>query len=346
VYILKRMGTGIRYLFIPVLIVFMISVILNPMVVSEGIKNGISVCYNTLIPSLFLFVFLSKLLYAIIRSTPLGSLQIVKTVMLIVFGFIGGFPVGASMLGEMVKNREITESSASGWLCGLVNPGPGFVIAAVGAGMLGSSMLGTMIYAALCVASAVCLFIFAKGKINSGNIKSSHVNLSEVIASSVSSMIGLCGCVIIFSGILNLVLAEINSDFAGMIISMVLEVASGVSCSAKLGGSYSSYYAAAAISICGLSTIAQVSQILSDSGVSMRTFLFSRLVHLPLTLLVLQMEMKLLPVVSAEAFAIVNKSAELFCLSPEFSFFAFMAAAVLLFGEKSLKLFTDRKKMV
>lgn len=345
-YISKRLGLETGYLFIPTLVVFMISVLMNPVAVTEGIKNGLNACYNILIPSLFLFIFLSKLLYAVINSTKLGASGASKTVMLIIFGFTGGFPVGASILSEMVKNKEMTPESASGWLCGLVNPGPAFVIAAVGAGMLSSPLLGVMIYSALCAASVVCLLLYAKGNLKTANLIAARFDLSEVMASSVNSMIGLCGCVVLFSGILNLVLNKADSYMMKIFLAMVTEVTSGVAYSARYGGNSTPYYVAAAISICGISTIAQVLQVLSDTGVSIKKFMLSRLIHLPISLLVLHVEMLLMPNVSAEVFAVANRSAELFCLSPEFSLFAFMAVGVLLFGEKSLRLFTGKKKMV
>ena len=116
--------------------------------VSEGVRAGLGSCAAVIIPSLFPFMILAGLIAATQAGAVLsravsgftrrviGMPENLGAVLLM--SFVGGFPVGARMLSDMLARREIDRETAERALCCCVNAGPSFLISAVGAGMLGS----------------------------------------------------------------------------------------------------------------------------------------------------------------------------------------------------------------
>ena len=74
----------------------------------EGAHNGLEVCFHTVIPSLFPFIFLSSLLTGsltggtLIHSNPLRRLFRIPngSEAILLTGLLGGYPIGAKCVNE------------------------------------------------------------------------------------------------------------------------------------------------------------------------------------------------------------------------------------------------------
>ena len=108
----------------------------------EGVKEGIGICTNVLIPSLFPFLLISHLF---VESGALCFRnKIVSWFMrvffalpgsafpIILLSFIGGFPVGAILIKNAYEKGAINESEGQRMLLFCVNPGPAFTFITVG----------------------------------------------------------------------------------------------------------------------------------------------------------------------------------------------------------------------
>ena len=129
-------------------------------------KEGLTLCYNVIIPSLFPFFVLSSLVVELGLASYVGRL--VEGIMrplfrvggvcasALVLGFIGGYPVGAKTAISLYEKGMCTKDEAQRLLAFCNNSGPAFILGVVGAGVFSSSRVGLVLYlthaaASLCV---------------------------------------------------------------------------------------------------------------------------------------------------------------------------------------------------
>lgn len=137
-------------------------------------RDGLTLCYNVIIPSLFPFFVLSSLVVELGLSGYLG--RALEGIMRPLFnvsgacasafalGFIGGYPVGAKTAINLYEKGMCTRTEAERLLAFCNNSGPAFILGVVGAGVFASSRAGVLLYLAHAAAS-ICvgvLFRFYK----------------------------------------------------------------------------------------------------------------------------------------------------------------------------------------
>ena len=143
-------------------------------------RDGLTLCYNVIIPSLFPFFVLSALVVDLGLAGHLG--RALEGIMRPLFnvpgacapalalGFVGGYPVGARTALQLYQKGMCTKTEAERLLSFCNNSGPAFILGVVGAGVFASSRVGVLLYLAHAAAS-VCvglLFRFYKRDRRSG----------------------------------------------------------------------------------------------------------------------------------------------------------------------------------
>lgn len=276
--------------------------------VADGVRAGLHSCAALLIPSLFPFMILAaivgntragqRLSYAVsLLLTPLTGLP--RTLGAVYFmSILGGFPVGARMLSQMLERGEIDAKTASRALCCSVNAGPSFLIAAVGAGLFGSRTAGLVLLGAQLL-SSLCLAGFAfRGKKNdlppTVHLKRlSGDALVGAVRSSASGMLGVCSFVIAFSALSALLRASgilpgaahvlaalfprLGENFFHALLNGILEVTTGCIQAASLRTREGFVLCAFLVSFSSFSILAQIkSSFSADSGVNFSELYRSR----------------------------------------------------------------------
>lgn len=100
-----------------------------------GGKEGIYICMNNLIPSLFPFIFLSTILTSLLLNftcrplRPIGKLTRIQpgTESLLIIGLLGGYPVGAQCINQAYIQGNLSKNDASRMLAFCNNCGPAFI---------------------------------------------------------------------------------------------------------------------------------------------------------------------------------------------------------------------------
>ncbi len=172
--------------------------IAEPKTISAAVGGAVSDCLEVIVPSLFAFtvlaVYLQKSgLYRIALkpiTLPLSILLRVDEELCAVFVLanIGGYPVGASLLCELVRKGALSEKNASRMLCCCFGSGPSFIVGIVGVRVFNSAAAGLALFAA-CFASSLimALIVRAGGEIELKS-PSAHFDLSsDAFISSVMS---------------------------------------------------------------------------------------------------------------------------------------------------------------
>ncbi len=187
---------------------------------AEGARHGLSVCAATLAPSLFPFFVLSNLLSALglpailsgAAGRPLQRLFRVSGggVQAFVLGLTGGYPLGASVVGELRKNGLVTRSEAERLLAFCNNSGPAFLLGAAG-GVFHSPRAGMLLYASH-VLAAVCVGLLMRGHAAGEDAPlpappepiAFGAAFPQAAAKALASTLAVCGYVVLFSALLGL----------------------------------------------------------------------------------------------------------------------------------------------
>lgn len=185
-------------------------------------KTSVNVCLNVIIPSLFAFMVFSQLLVksgaAEIMFYPLYIISKFwfrgtrREFSIFILSLIGGYPVGIKLLKEEIAYNKNFTAIAEKMLCYCYCGSPAFIIQVAGLSVLGSSKAGLFAYAAnvlACITAAVLLNIFLKNKetythasLSKAKISLAHV--TESINGSVKSLGVICGTIISFNIIIEL----------------------------------------------------------------------------------------------------------------------------------------------
>ena len=147
----------------------MIFSLVFPAETAASVRDGLLLCVEKVIPSLFMFICAArllaksgierifekcKLLLAIFGVSPAGM-----TVIFI--GFICGYPSGSSTAAELCKSGQMTAEEASSLLPFTNCAGAAFLIGAVGSSMLGDTKAGVVLFITQSVTSALLLILTA-----------------------------------------------------------------------------------------------------------------------------------------------------------------------------------------
>lgn len=202
------------YLFI---LSFAFLLVWKPQICKTGVINAVILCGQVLIPSLFpfgvcvIFIMKSGILNRLYSLSPLTCRLFglpADLFSLMLLSMVGGYPIGAKLLNEAVKEKRISEYEGCRMLNFCINAGPAFIISAVGSGILKSEKMGfILLFSHLTASLIICE--------SSRFFKKPYSNLSPHIKKAISSIdnfvisasdaasvtLNICTFVILFSAI-------------------------------------------------------------------------------------------------------------------------------------------------
>lgn len=318
---------------------------------SQGIKNGIDISLNLIIPSMFLFLALSEFIFKANLSKafsfpfsflkrPLKLSEQELTIFLL--SVIGGYPIGARLLSSAVKEKRTSPENASRLLCFCTNCGPAFLINAVGIGIYKSIKIGIYIYISQ-LAAALVIAVFCRKSCGTDKAVGRKAPLSIAFVQSVSGSVKalgvICSFILFFSAfmpIINLSLSSFTPTFRA-IISAFLEITSGCCSLATLDIKSAVVLTAVFTSFGGVCVLLQLNAIISGSGISLKKLLVGRIPYCiisgGITYLLLSLDPSAAQAVVKSASAIIQKSYG-FSSPPIACVFMLILSIMLLFSVK------------
>ena len=133
------------------LLVCAAALVLFPAQAAEAAKDGLLLCYNVIIPSLFPFFVLSTLVVELGLVSYLGRLlsPLMRPLFRVpgegatalALGFVGGYPVGARTTLSLYEKGLCTKTEAERMLAFCNNSGPAFILGVVGIGIFSLSLI-------------------------------------------------------------------------------------------------------------------------------------------------------------------------------------------------------------
>ena len=132
------------------------ALVLFPAEAADAARQGLSLCLQTVLPSLFPFFVLSSLVIAVGAADAFG--RALEPIMRPLFylsgagagalalGLIGGYPVGARAAAELYRGGSLSKPEAERLLSFCSNAGPGFVLGVCGSAVLRDTRAGLCLY--------------------------------------------------------------------------------------------------------------------------------------------------------------------------------------------------------
>ena len=289
-----------------------------PQEAMEAAREGLRLCYNVILPSLFPFFVLSALVVDLGLAGYIGrALEgLMRPLFRVpgacasafVLGFVGGYPVGARTALSLYQKGMCTKTEAERLLAFCNNSGPAFILGVVGAGVFASSRVGVLLYLAHAAAS-VCvglLFRFYRGEEGRREGRAAPTFQAErfttaftgAIKNSFLSTLNICAFVVFFTVVIKLLfLSGVLPGLAGVLgtlfsplgfstrwaerlLTGLIELTSGVWTLTE-AGTMSGRLSMAAFLLgwAGLSVHCQVLSFLGGSGLSVKTYIGGKLLH-------------------------------------------------------------------
>lgn len=294
-------GVLMKYIISFAAVAAAILILTRPVAVSGAVFGAVMSCLEVVIPSLFAFTVLSVYLqnsglYRLVLrplTYPLSKLLRLDEELCAVFvlGNIGGYPVGAKLITQLVQQERISREESGRLLCFCYGSGPSFVIAIAGVRVLGSAAAGGVMFTSCFMASLIIGLVVCR----SGNIRllpsESKYDLGsgcfvEAVLSAARVMFTVCAMITVFSVVIAAVdVTGISSALEQLLARVGAGLSSGGILPALLEIShmqeliYDKPYVAplcgALLSFGGVCVLLQISA-LTHGEIPLRQFLISR----------------------------------------------------------------------
>ena len=235
-----------------------------------------------------------------------------------IMGIISGYPVGAKIAANFRKNNICTKEECERLLSFTNNSGPLFIIGTVGVLMFKNTTIGILLFIThilACITVGVIFRFWKYKRENTNYLKPSNSNsstnktvsfynlgevLSESITSSTSTILLIGGFVVIFSSIISILKASgtltilsnllspffhtLNIDiaFISPLLSGFLEITNGINTISSIACkklSYNIIFTAFLLGFGGISVLLQVLSITSKTDLSIKPYLYGKLLH-------------------------------------------------------------------
>lgn len=283
----------------------------QPKICADGVKNGIAMCAEIVVPSLFPFMVVSSFIIKSGMGEALGKLLNRPTNLVfklpgicssvIIMSQIGGFPIGAKMTSELLKTNAISKNQAQRMNLFCINAGPAFIIGTVGSMMLGSTKAGVIIYVSTIFASIITGILSVAMNDKKAQLKPEKaiIKLHDPInsfvdstASSAKAMLMICAWVVVFRTVCDIAASLNISPGFKLFLNCLLEVTNGCKSASNI---LPIPAIAAIISFGGLSVHCQNSSFIRDSGLEMRYFYTARLICASISAIICMELLKVFP---------------------------------------------------
>ena len=270
----------------------------------DYIGQGLRLCTQTVIPSLFPFMVISELLVQSGAGEALG--KFFSRLMRRIFGLSGaggsavflgslcGFPVGTKTAVSLYDRNMISKSELEHLLTFSNNPSSAFLINAVGVSLFANRRMGLILYGIVMLSSFIIGFIMrfflkrtdapAAHKHYPTGLHPGGVQMfTDAVTHAANAMLLICAYVVFFSaitGALSCMMDQLGSlpPLAHTMLFGFLELSGGVSDAANIPNPSTALVAVAVVTgWSGLSVHCQIMTLCSGRGISFKPYVLAKL---------------------------------------------------------------------
>lgn len=203
-----------------------------------GIRDGIHLCIESVIPALLPFCIVSKILIRLLLGRNVVFLRKIRKICgipqgaesIFLIGFLGGYPTGAQCISDAARSKALSDSDAQRMLGYCNNVGPSFIFGILG-GLFSSIMAAWSLLIIQILSSIIVGAVLPCKKSSSCNINTAQMlRISVILEESVKTMSIVCAWVIIFRMVLQYIKKWCYRIVGSSIIIMltgILELSNG-----------------------------------------------------------------------------------------------------------------------
>ncbi|MBQ3151110.1 MAG: hypothetical protein IJB86_07715 [Clostridia bacterium] len=275
---------------ITVAVIFSLMLIKYPSLTAQGAREGLCVCAESVIPTLFPMTVLCTFLAVSGISEALGRFMhpFMKKVFklpgsassAVIMGMVGGYPTGIKMTGQLYRENSISQNDANRMCLFCLSAGPAFLIGTVGTVMMSDVRIGRVLFLSSCLSTLTVGFLL-RFTANEEDIPTKlpsfrpiTSSLCEAVTTAGGAMLSVSAWIILFSCICK-TLTELP-DGIRLPLCSVLEVTNGTKAAIEAGISIP--VISAILSFAGLSVHCQVWSCIEECDVKASHFIVSRIV--------------------------------------------------------------------
>lgn len=178
-----------RFLSAAAAICAMLALIFDSKTALAGAQAGAQLCVATLIPSLFPFFLVSIYLTGLLSDRGTASV--------LLFGFLGGYPIGARTVATACKEGRVSRGDGERLLAFCSNAGPAFLFG-IGAGLFPKLWMCALVWM-IHVGSALLIAALTPGKTTYHRPDvPKTLTLTRSMGQAIGAMAPVCGWVIVF----------------------------------------------------------------------------------------------------------------------------------------------------
>lgn len=283
-----------RLALLPLLALPLAGLLLSPDTSAQACRDALSLCAQTVIPSLFPFFVLSSLLVsgggADVFSALLGGVMRPlfglsgAGASALALGLLGGYPVGARTVTELYSAGTLEKKEAERLLGFCNNAGPGFILGICGGAVLHSSRAGLYLYlvhtaSALFTGILLCRDLPRRGAIHRKAAQSTKSIpfaslFSAAVRGALAGILNVCAFVVLFLVLLRLLAATLPTAVSASPLYPLLlgftELTNGVTALSPTRGGF--ICCAVLLAWGGLSVHAQTLSVLDGTSLSTRFY--------------------------------------------------------------------------
>lgn len=227
--IIKRKDKLVSIFLLVTSTLFAILFLIFPEYFKESEKNAVYICLNSVIPSLFCYIVLSKIivssgalyLVAKIFGKPFNKLSGLSpnAAGIYLLSFIAGYPTGAVAACELYSRGEATKKDAERLIAVCNNTGPALPVLILGIGVLNNPLDGFVLFFIQLLSTILCTALYRKKsaalewQYNAKFDGTVIGTITKSVNGAIRATALLCAYVIIFSTVLtavNLIPSPIN----------------------------------------------------------------------------------------------------------------------------------------
>lgn len=264
-------------------------------------RGALGLCGNVIIPSLFPFFVCSGILvYSGFAETLARLFRPVMRPLFnvnengaaaFVLGMISGYPTGAVTACQLYENAYLSKSETERLLAFCNNSGPLFIAGAVGTAMYKSPRIGLILYLSHLAAAILTGVIFRYYKRDGFSAPQSRLKTADalpseifqrVLASSINSILTVCGAVIFFFTVSGLILAPFRfAPAPSAFLRSLAELTGGMELISALPVPLGARLIVSSFSIgfAGLCVHIQVMSVTARYGLSLKPYILGKLLH-------------------------------------------------------------------
>lgn len=340
-------------------------ILLNPQSSLEYARQGLLLCEEVLVPSLFPFFVCSGLLiHSGVCERLAGIFAPVMKPMFnvggagaaaFILGIISGYPLGAQVSVRLFEEGTLDKNEAERLLAFCNNSGPLFLLGSVGAAIYHSPKLGIILYAAHITAALTVGVIFRFYKRGGAERilqkrREERAGMAEIfqraLSGSVTSILSVCGAVVFFSVIANLMAGFLPEGIMRTLFIAASELTSGIKgiSAGDMPLAQKAVLSSVAAGFAGFCVHLQVMSVAAGKGLSLLPYIAGKVLHALVAGIYTMVFLRFFPI-TAEVFSAVGDiSGSFFAASVFTSISALVLVVIAGVGIGVKKIIKNNKK--